>query len=138
MSLSQLVFASRPVRFEASTLLTILFRARANNKSANITGCLVCRDDLYMQLLEGPSEEVDRVYTKIQKDNRHVKITTLVHHSADARMFNKWVMMDDSFQSWMWSRAQVDDGILQSASTEEVLGIFERLAAHADAPEIQQ
>lgn len=127
----QLVYASRPFGFDAATLLSILFKARARNAEADVTGCLICRDDIYLQLLEGPTDSVTRIYNNILEDDRHVEVTQLVRHDVTERMFGKWAMRDDPVQSWMWSREQIDAGVVNGAKPDEVLAIFQRLAQDA-------
>ncbi|WP_342070439.1 BLUF domain-containing protein [Yoonia algicola] len=124
----QIVYASRPFGFDAGTLLDILFKARAWNAKADVTGCLICRDDIYLQLLEGPADNVTRIYKKILEDDRHVEVTQLVRRGVPERMFGKWAMRDDPVQSWMWSRDEIDAGAVNRATPEEVLAIFQRLA----------
>jgi hypothetical protein len=124
----QLVYASRPFGFDAGKLIDILFKARAWNAKADVTGCLICRDDIYLQLLEGPAENVTRIYKKILEDDRHVEVTQLVRRGVPERMFGKWAMRDDPVQSWMWSRDEIDAGAVNKATPEEVLAIFRRLA----------
>jgi hypothetical protein len=124
----QLVYASRPFGFDAGTLIDILFKARARNAEADVTGCLICRDDIYLQLLEGPAENVTRIYKKILEDDRHVEVTQLVRHGVPERMFGRWAMRDDPVQSWMWNRDEIDAGAVNKATPEEVLAIFRRLA----------
>ena len=58
MPLAQLIYISRPFGFEARTLDNILLKARAKNALSGLTGALIVRADLYMQLLEGPREAV--------------------------------------------------------------------------------
>jgi hypothetical protein len=129
MPLLQLIYASRPFGFDAGTLLDILFKARATNAAADVTGCLICRDDLYLQLLEGPAANVLRIYDKITHDDRHVEVTQLVNQPVNERMFGAWAMRDDPVQTWMWTREEVDHGAVHTASKDEVLRIFSRLAA---------
>ena len=52
--LIQLIYSSRPFGFDEATLNGILMFARRNNPREAITGALICRHDLYLQLLEGP------------------------------------------------------------------------------------
>lgn len=129
MALLQLVYASRPFGFDAGTLISILFKARARNAEADVTGCLICRDDVYLQLLEGPADAVNRIYDKILQDDRHVEVTELLRHEVNARMFGKWAMRDDPVESWMWSREEIDAGVVHQAKPAEVLAIFQRLAS---------
>lgn len=135
MSYLQIAYASRPFGFDASTLLSILFKARAHNAQSEVTGCLICRDDIYLQLLEGPAHSVRRIYGKILQDDRHIEVTELLRHDVSERMFGKWAMRDDPVQSWMWTREQIDDGIINRTTPEEVLGIFQRLAQQVSETE---
>lgn len=128
MPFLQLVYASRPFGFDAATLLSILFKARARNSEVDVTGCLICRDDIYLQLLEGPADSVTKIYNKILEDDRHVEVIQLVRRGVPERMFGKWAMKDDPVQSWMWTREQIDAGIVDKTEPEEVLAIFQRLA----------
>lgn len=128
MPLLQLVYASRPFGFDAATLISILFKARAKNAKADVTGCLICRDDLYLQLLEGPADQVADIYSKIRQDDRHVEVTELVRQDVTEWMFGKWAMRDDPVHSWMWTREQIDAGAMNSVTATEVLEIFQRLA----------
>ena len=131
MSYLQLVYASRPFGFDAGTLIAILFKAWARNAEADVTGCLICRDDIYLQLLEGPADGVNRIYQKILEDDRHVEVTQLVRHDITERMFGKWAMRDDPVKSWMWTREEIDAGAVNKATPQEILAIFQRLAQDA-------
>ena len=48
-----------------------------NNKRDQITGALICRSDLYLQYLEGPTKSIDDTFNKIKDDDRHVEIKVL-------------------------------------------------------------
>ena len=62
MDLIQLIYASRPFGFDDATLNAILMDARRSNPRHGITGALVCRSDIYLQLLEGPAAAVDSTF----------------------------------------------------------------------------
>lgn len=127
--LLQLVYASRPFGFDASTLTNILFDARRCNTRDGITGALICRDDLFLQLLEGPEAAVEAAYRRICADDRHVEVRKLVRRTIanDARMFGAWAMRDDPATSWVWSRDEVDAGVPEQASEDQVLEMFRKL-----------
>ena len=127
MSLIQLVYASRPFGFDEQVLSHILFKARYNNARDDITGALICRGDLYLQLIEGPPPAIERLYAKIRADDRHVEVRKLVQTMVTERMFPLWAMKDDPAQSWMWSQDQVDDGAVDRATESEILEIFQRV-----------
>ncbi len=125
--LVQLVYASRPFGFDSAILSGILLTARANNARDDITGCLICRADLYLQLLEGPPAAIDALYAQIRRDDRHLEVRELLRRAASTRMFPGWAMRDDPAQSWMWTQAEVDAGAVDAASTGEIIAIFERV-----------
>jgi hypothetical protein len=37
-------------------------------------------------------------------------------------------MRDDPAKSWVWSRSEIDNGVLEQATQDEAIAIFERLA----------
>ena len=128
MSLTQLVYASRPFGFDQAMLNGILSDARRCNERDDITGALIARGDLYLQLLEGPEEKVLAAYHRIIVDDRHVEVKPLLQRQVEARMFPGWAMRDDPAESWIWSIDAVKDGAVERATDGEVLGFFERLA----------
>jgi hypothetical protein len=128
MPLTQLIYSSRPFGFEDSILSQILMTARRNNANANVTGCLICRGDLYLQLLEGPDEAVARLYDSILEDDRHLDVTRRMHRQTETRLFAGWAMRDDPAQSWLWTKAEVDAGALDRADPEDFLAVFARVA----------
>lgn len=131
MPLLQLVYASRPFGFDQVTLTAILFDARRCNTRDDITGALICRDDLFLQLLEGPVAAVEAAYARIRADDRHLEVRELLCRviADDQRMFAGWAMKDDPAQSLIWSRAEVAEGLPERAGEAAVLAVFARLAA---------
>jgi hypothetical protein len=131
MALLQLTYASRPFGFDGPTLAGILLDARRCNERDGITGALICRDDLFLQLLEGPADAVEATYRRIASDDRHVEVRALTRRLIpdNTRLFPRWSMKDDPAQSWIWSRAEVDAGVPEKATEAEVVAMFERLAS---------
>jgi hypothetical protein len=132
MNLIQLIYASRPFGFDNATLNAILIEARVSNPRHEITGALICRADIYLQLLEGPDTAVDATFARIARDDRHLEVKVLYRMPADKRLFPEWAMRDDPAKSWMWTKREVTDGALLRASPEDILKIFERLSAEPD------
>ena len=131
MTVYQLIYASRPFGFDEAVLNGILVGARRYNAEHDITGALICRADLYLQLLEGPEKTVKALYRQITTDNRHVEVEQLLSRSADQRLFPDWAMLHDPAKSWLWSAEEVSDGALRHASEDEIIGVFERSAKDA-------
>ena len=133
MSVHRLVYVSRPFGFDSAMLNGILLDARDNNSRNDITGALICRADMYLQLLEGPEAAVEATYGRILNDDRHMDIVRLVAGPTANRLFPKWAMHDDPARSWMWTQEQVEDGAVQRATEAEILSVFERVAAEVPA-----
>jgi Sensors of blue-light using FAD len=104
-------------------------QARRNNPALGITGCLVCRQDLYLQLLEGEDDAIEALYARIEKDDRHLAVSLLSRQTVSARMFPDWAMRDDPARSWLWSADAVAKGAARAASPLELQAIFGRIAA---------
>ena len=131
MKLMQLVYCSQPFGYSLEILSAILIASRANNKKHNITGALICRSDIFLQLLEGPEQQVKSTYKSIQNDDRHININQLLDQSIEKRLFPAWAMKDDPVKTWMWSREEVSNGIVKSLSKAEVEGVFIKLSREA-------
>jgi Sensors of blue-light using FAD len=131
MALIQLTYASQPFGFDGPTLAGILLDARRCNARDGITGALICRDDLFLQMLEGPEDKVEATYRRIIKDDRHLEVRALSRRAIadDSRIFAHWAMRDDPARSWVWTRAELDDGALDHTTEGDVIAMFERLAS---------
>jgi hypothetical protein len=127
VKLKRLIYASRPFGFDDLALVGILASARANNARDGITGALICREDLYLQLLEGPDEAVDAAFARIARDDRHTGVSLLLDEDADDLLFPDWAMKHDPAQSWMWTPQQVREDAIASASEDEVRNVFRRI-----------
>jgi Sensors of blue-light using FAD len=128
MKLVQVIYASRPFRYDEQVLNGILISARRNNIRDGITGALICREDLFVQLLEGPSANVADTFARIVRDHRHTDVVTLVRSETEVRLFPEWAMRHDPPRSWMWTPEDVAAGLVGAASRSDVRGVFERLA----------
>jgi hypothetical protein len=129
----QLIYASRPFGYDDLTLNGILFQARRNNARDGITGALIYREDLFLQLLEGPRDVVSAAFMRILRDDRHVEIVKLWSGNIETRRFPQWSMRHDPARSWMWTMSEVADGAIGRASKQEIRAIFERLAQEPPA-----
>ena len=129
MQLFQLIYSSRPFGFDQSVLNGILSQSRRCNVRDNITGALICRSDVYLQMLEGPEETINATYARIVLDDRHLEVSRLSYEPLKERLFPGWAMRDDPARSFMWTQAEVAQGAIAHATQKQVLGSFERLSA---------
>jgi len=125
--MKQLIYRSRPFGFDEAMLAGILLSARRNNCRDDITGALICRHDMYLQLIEGPPALIDALYARIAADDRHDEVRLLLTDEIGERMFPAWAMLDDEAPSMFWSPAEVAAGALETAGPEALRGAFARL-----------
>ena len=126
----RLVYSSKPFGFDTSVLNGLLIDSRENNQKNDITGSLICRADIYLQMLEGPEEKVLKTFDKIKKDDRHLEIEVLLtEKDIKDRLFPNWAMRDDPVESWMWSKKEIADGAVQESSKEKIFNIFKKIAS---------
>ncbi len=130
--LIQLIYSSKPFGFDDAALNGILMIARRNNPRDAITGALICRHDLYLQLLEGPQAAVEARYVSIARDNRHVEVVKRAAQPVTKRLFPSWAMRDDPARSWVWTAKEIEQGALDRAAPSDFISIFRRLAAEFD------
>tara|TARA_A100000164_G_C21637497_1_gene644207 strand:+ start:22 stop:432 length:411 start_codon:yes stop_codon:yes gene_type:complete len=128
MKTFQLIYSSQPFGYNLEILSSILTTSRVNNKKRNITGALICREDIFLQLLEGPKENIQETYQSIKRDDRHLNVQHLLDHNINQRLFPAWAMKDDPVKTWMWSKEEVANGIVSKLTPDEVINVFEKLS----------
>jgi hypothetical protein len=79
-------------QLKESELPLLLEQARSANAKANLTGMLLYIDGSFFQVLEGEAQTVEAVYTKIQHDPRHTRVTQIINEPIAGRDFSEWTM----------------------------------------------
>jgi len=93
MSLYQLIYVSSAKNDIAEEDINNIIKSAINFNSKNdITGLLLYRSGIFMQLLEGSQTLIDPLFEKIKQDNRHNNIIQLIAQSAKERMYPNWAM----------------------------------------------
>lgn len=136
MTIRQLIYTSRPFGYDSAMLGGILVAARRNNRRDGLTGALICRHDIYLQLLEGPAALVTAAFARIIGDDRHLDVSEINSTDVDERLFPQWDMLDDPARSWLWSAADVAAGAVAAASPATVIDVFKRVAAEAKVTQV--
>lgn len=131
--MKQLIYRSQPFGFDEAMLAGILMQARRNNRRDDITGALVCRHDLYLQLIEGPEAAIDALFARISVDDRHCALRLALSAEVTERMFPEWEMLDDTHPTLTWTEEEIAAGAIDRASPEELRGVFRQIAAKARA-----
>lgn len=70
----------------------LLAASRARNLQLGISGLLLYRDGIFIQVLEGETADVQLVYRLIYQDPRHHSVVKLLEERISARRFPGWSM----------------------------------------------
>lgn len=91
--LVRLLYASRAVpAVDHDELLAILRCSKTDNPGAGITGVLCFSEGIFLQVLEGGRDAVNRLYNRIASDSRHTDVTLLSYEEIGERRFAGWSM----------------------------------------------
>ena len=93
-SMKRLTYISKFSRFlTQQDIENIGLVSARNNRQNNITGVLLCLAGIFFQILEGDEEQIDEVYQKILRDDRHIEILCLkLEADIEERLFPDWSM----------------------------------------------
>jgi hypothetical protein len=70
----------------------IVDTSRLNNAKRDISGCLICSDGNFLQILEGPRANVLSLINTIEKDTRHSGFVIMRMSFMKERSFKDWTM----------------------------------------------
>ncbi|MEP7364969.1 MAG: BLUF domain-containing protein [Acidobacteriota bacterium] len=91
--LRQLIYISTATcQMSEEDLTAILNKFRPRNGDNGITGMLLFCEGHFMQVLEGPPDVIETLYTRICSDPRHTRHQVMFDHAIAAREFGEWQM----------------------------------------------
>lgn len=91
--LTRLIYISEVAEiFEFSDLHSILDKAQKNNPSLDVTGLLVMASGRFLQVMEGPADNVNLLFRKIVRDARHAECRLIEFSEIAGRLFDRWAM----------------------------------------------
>jgi hypothetical protein len=74
-------------------LILLVEKANIENAACGITGILLLKDNVYLQILEGDECVLEQLFSKIKQDDRHYQIVELMRDYAPRRRFENVGMM---------------------------------------------
>lgn len=109
----------------------ILDVSQSNNHERYITGFLAHNGRHFMQALEGDRNEVNEIYERILKDDRHYGVVQILGENIEQRAFPEWAMnyfrVDEPGGRTMVIRHDDPvDGLLPKGMPRELLHLFTR------------
>ncbi|MDI1239116.1 MAG: BLUF domain-containing protein [Polaromonas sp.] len=91
--LVQLTYASRTASvLGANDVKDILAASKRNNALAGVTGALCLNNGIFLQQLEGDKAEVNALYHRLLRDERHRDPAILDFSEITQRRFGSWSM----------------------------------------------
>lgn len=66
--------------------------ASVHNREHHITGVLLYCERRFLQIIEGPVDEIEQLMTRLEQDTRHVNIERILTTSIQERRFDQWSM----------------------------------------------
>lgn len=107
----------------AEELYDIIKVSNINNSKHDITGVLLFKGGMFLQVLEGPKDYVvDLYYNTIVNDKRHRDPTVVIEGYDNKRTFPDWHMHPNTFDS----RTFISEEELANDSDLKVLDIVNR------------
>jgi hypothetical protein len=73
-------------------LKDILKKAQVNNTNKNISGCLIYYNNTFVQILEGKKQAIIDLFSKIELDPRHKRISPSDLYPINEQIFSRWTM----------------------------------------------
>ena len=128
----RLVYVSTVARdVSEADIGSILDVSASNNHERRITGFLVHNGHHFMQALEGEHEEVQEIYDRILKDDRHFGIVQIIGENIEQRAFPDWAMNyfrvdEPNGRTMIVRRDDPVDGLLPKGMPRELLHLFSR------------
>ena len=109
-------------------------QAAKKNAENDITGVLMAKGGVFFQIIEGPEEDIERLFATILKDPRHEKIITLGIQIGDLqRLFLGWNMKEINLDTTTSERLQPVRAIIDAVHAQSAIieTLTEALAASA-------
>jgi len=83
-----ILYTSKAVNpFDEFMMADLLNVCKKNNVGNKVSGMLLYREGIFLQLLEGEEKLVKELYKKIDKDERHKEVLGLAELQSEERIF---------------------------------------------------
>lgn len=122
-NLLRLVYLSRPTgTLDSGAIDTLLTQARERNPLLEVTGVLCSGRGFFVQVLEGPENNVASLYARILSDPRHRMPSLLSIGLSSRRAFAQWSMahihghlLDEATHSKLLEKAMLNGDLSEQA-----------------------
>lgn len=123
MSINQMIYISQATRkMSASDLHEILKVAQDNNQLIDVTGSLFYNGGWFLQVLEGPTDTLKKLYHKIEKDPPHKNSRIIYDEPARFRTFTRWTMNMTNLDDRQADKYDELVEVIEAAKTDRKIG----------------
>lgn len=89
----RIIYKSRSVvPLDWDLVRSITQASEASNDNLGVTGVLLASRTHFLQVMEGNFEDVNSVFRRIARDDRHTELSIVSFSVVDARLFGGWGM----------------------------------------------
>jgi len=89
----RIIYKSRSVKpLDWDIVSNLASVSEANNEACEVTGVLLASRSHFLQALEGRFEDVNAVFRRIVRDDRHDELSLIGFSLIDSRLFGGWGM----------------------------------------------
>lgn len=106
-------------------VFSIIETASRLNPQRDITGFLIFRDGRFLQLVEGPGRQLDRLIDDLLGDPRHHSLEVLERRDVQARSFPNWRMKRLSRSTGQTALDEIRKGLSSAPSGEAVMNAID-------------
>ena len=99
----------------------IMDHSSASNEEHDITGLLLATNTHFFQILEGRFEDVNDIFIRIARDDRHDNIRLVSFQVIDKRLFSGWGMRGIGVFNF---NKEIERGLMKKYGEEEGSVIF--------------
>lgn len=118
--------------------------SQSNNDERFITGYLVHNGQAFMQLIEGPYNEVNEIFARILRDRRHTGVVRIQAEWTAARIFPNWSMnyfrvdRHNGIGAMVSRAGDSVDSLMEAGVPRDVLHLFSKFIQQADYPDTEE
>ena len=107
----------------------ILGSSERNNRAHSITGLLLFDGEIYIQILEGETKDVETLYEMICEDARHHDLELIHKGEITGRAFTNWRMAYETLPKGILANLAESMGVFSLELADEPLGQGETFGA---------
>ncbi|MDX2350672.1 MAG: BLUF domain-containing protein [Porticoccus sp.] len=139
----RVIYKSRSVTpLDWTIVQDIIMTSEPSNEACGITGVLLASKTHFLQALEGKFEDVNAVFRRIARDDRHKELSIIGFSVVDARMFSGWGMrgigtfdLNKEIESELQEKYGVEEGGIHFPLEEwKVLSLINDIKMMRDLP----